>query len=74
MNSGSKEDQAPDGEKSPALRAQARGGAPAAGSKLQDVLGKALQAHYRALAEAPLPDRLLELLAEVEAKVADDDK
>jgi hypothetical protein len=33
-----------------------------------DAIGKALKAHYRAIAEIPLPDRFLVLLAELEAK------
>jgi len=35
---------------------------------ISDAIGKALQAHYRSLADAPLPDRFLILLAELEAK------
>jgi hypothetical protein len=33
-----------------------------------EAIGKALQAHYRAIADLPLPDRLLVLLAELEAR------
>ena len=33
-----------------------------------DAVGKALQAHFQAIAEMPLPDRLLVLLAELEAR------
>jgi hypothetical protein len=33
-----------------------------------DAIGKALQSHYRAIAELPLPDRLVVLLAELEAR------
>jgi hypothetical protein len=33
-----------------------------------DAVGHALQAHFRAIAEMPLPDRLLVLLAELEAR------
>ncbi len=33
-----------------------------------EAIGKALQSHYRAIAELPLPDRLLVLLAELEAR------
>jgi len=33
-----------------------------------DAVGNALQAHFRAIAEMPLPDRLLVLLAELEAR------
>ena len=32
-----------------------------------DAVGQALQAHFRAIADMPLPDRLLVLLAELEA-------
>ena len=38
-----------------------------------DAIGKALQAHYHALTEAPLPDRFLVLLAQLEAKDSQDD-
>jgi hypothetical protein len=41
---------------------------------IDDAIGEALRAHYRALAEAPLPDRFLVLLAELEAKDADHEK
>jgi hypothetical protein len=33
-----------------------------------DAVGKALQAHFRAISDMPLPDRLLVLLAELEAR------
>ncbi len=33
-----------------------------------DAVGQALQAHFRAIADMPLPDRLLVLLAELEAR------
>ena len=32
-----------------------------------DAVGKALQAHFKSIAEMPLPDRFLVLLAELEA-------
>lgn len=35
---------------------------------VHQALGRALKAHYEDLASAPLPDRLLVLLAELEAK------
>ena len=38
-----------------------------------DVIGRALQAHFRALTEAPLPDRFRVLLAQLEAKDSQDD-
>jgi hypothetical protein len=36
--------------------------------KIQDALGRALKAHYDDLVSAPIPDRFLVLLAELEAK------
>jgi hypothetical protein len=33
-----------------------------------DAVGRALQTHFRAIADMPLPDRLLVLLAELEAR------
>ena len=33
-----------------------------------DAVGKALHAHFQAIADMPLPDRLLVLLAELEAR------
>jgi Anti-sigma factor NepR len=36
--------------------------------KVQAALGQALQAHFDDLASAPVPDRFLVLLAELEAK------
>jgi len=33
-----------------------------------EAVGKALHAHFQAIAEMPLPDRLLVLLAELEAR------
>jgi hypothetical protein len=33
-----------------------------------DAVGRALQSHFQAIAEMPLPDRLLVLLAELEAR------
>jgi hypothetical protein len=41
---------------------------------VNDAIGKALQAHFRALADAPLPDRFLDLLAELEARTSNDEK
>jgi hypothetical protein len=38
-----------------------------------DAVGKALKAHFQAIAELPLPDRLLVLLAELEARERDYD-
>ncbi len=42
--------------------------APELDARTQRLLGKALQAHYDDLASAPIPDRFLVLLAELEAK------
>jgi hypothetical protein len=36
--------------------------------KIQEALGRALKAHYEDLVNAPIPDRFLVLLAELEAK------
>ena len=33
-----------------------------------DAVGRALQAHFQAIADMPLPDRLMVLLAELEAR------
>ncbi|MCZ8186342.1 MAG: NepR family anti-sigma factor [Beijerinckiaceae bacterium] len=35
--------------------------------KIQDTIGRALQAHYQALVLEPIPNRLIDLLAELEA-------
>lgn len=36
--------------------------------KIQEALGRSLKAHYDDLVKAPIPDRFLVLLAELEAK------
>jgi hypothetical protein len=36
--------------------------------RIQEAIGKSLKAHYDDLVNAPIPDRLLVLLAELEAK------
>jgi len=36
--------------------------------KIQEALGRSLKAHYDDLVKAPVPDRFLVLLAELEAK------
>jgi len=41
---------------------------PELGSKVQIALGRALQQHYDDLISAPVPDRFLVLLAELEAR------
>jgi Anti-sigma factor NepR len=42
--------------------------APILDQKIQDAIGRSLKAHYDDLVSAPVPDRLLTLLAELEAK------
>jgi hypothetical protein len=37
-------------------------------AKLLDAIGRAVRAHYDDIVKAPLPDRLLDLLADLEAK------
>jgi hypothetical protein len=46
----------------------ASAGAPELDPKIQDAIGRALKAHYDDLVSAPIPDRLLVLLSELEAK------
>jgi Anti-sigma factor NepR len=41
---------------------------PALNQKVQDAIGRSLKAHYDDLVNAPVPDRLLALLDELEAK------
>jgi hypothetical protein len=41
---------------------------PMLGQKVQDAIGRSLKAHYDDLVNAPVPDRLLALLDELEAK------
>jgi Anti-sigma factor NepR len=36
--------------------------------RIQDVIGRSLKAHYDDLVNAPVPDKFLALLAELEAK------
>ena len=43
-------------------------------SSVVDAIGNALLAHYRDLTDAPLPDRFLAMLAELEAKERDHGK
>ena len=38
------------------------------GLVINDTIGKRLRAHYRALADEPLPDRFMVLLAQLRAK------
>jgi len=38
-----------------------------------EAVGKALQSHFQAIADMPLPDRLLVLLAELEARERSND-
>lgn len=51
-------------EKSEGLRQAS----PGLDQKIQDAIGRSLRAHYDDLVSAPVPDRLLALLAELEAK------
>ncbi len=44
---------------------------PVLDQKIQDAIGRSLKAHYDDLVKAPVPDRLLALLAELEAKEKD---
>ena len=41
---------------------------PALDQKVQDAIGRSLKAHYDDLVNAPIPDKFLALLAELEAK------
>ncbi len=41
---------------------------PVLDQRIQDAIGRSLKAHYDDLVSAPVPDRLLVLLAELEAK------
>ncbi len=36
--------------------------------KIQDAIGRSLIAHYNDIVDAPIPDKFLSLLAELEAK------
>jgi hypothetical protein len=47
---------------------QAAAELPELDSKIQLLLGRALQCHYDDLVNAPIPDRFLVLLAELESK------
>jgi hypothetical protein len=42
--------------------------------KVQEALGRSLKAHYEDLIKAPIPDKFLVLLAELEAKEQRHDK
>jgi FixJ family two-component response regulator len=46
-------------------------GKPVVDQRIQDAIGRSLKAHYDDLVSAPVPDRLLALLAELEAKEKD---
>ncbi len=46
---------------------------PTLDQKVQDAIGRSLKAHYDDLVNAPVPDRLLALLAELEAKEGERD-
>ncbi len=43
-------------------------------ARIKGLLGRALQSHYDDLVSAPIPDRFLALLAQLEAKEAGDAK
>jgi hypothetical protein len=45
-----------------------RGPGPEVSPIVVEAISKALQSHFRAIAELPLPDRFLVLLAELEAR------
>lgn len=45
-----------------------RGPGPEVSPIVVDAISKALRSHFRAIAELPLPDRFLVLLAELEAR------
>jgi hypothetical protein len=47
---------------------------PVLGGLLQDAIGRSLKAHFDDIANAPVPDKFLALLAELEAKESDRDK
>jgi hypothetical protein len=46
---------------------------PVLGRLAQDAIGRSLQAHFDDIASAPVPDKFLVLLAELEAKEASRD-
>lgn len=48
--------------------ARIRRARPTAQAQMRETLGRALKAHYTELVSAPLPDKLVALLAELEAK------
>ena len=54
------------------LRTAAR--EPVLGGLMQDTIGRSLQAHFDDIANAPVPDKFLVLLAELEAKETSRDK
>jgi hypothetical protein len=58
-----------DGERSGAIAPSEKDlGNSRLGVAINDTIGKRLQAHYRALADEPLPDRFIVLLAQLRAK------
>ncbi len=52
----------------PTLDAQAFETEPVLDRRVQDAIGRSLKAHYDDLVNAPIPDRFLVLLAQLEAK------
>jgi Anti-sigma factor NepR len=47
---------------------------PVLGGLVQDLIGRSLRAHFDDIANAPVPDKFLALLAELEAKESGHDK
>jgi Anti-sigma factor NepR len=47
---------------------------PIMSGSVQDAIGRSLRAHFDDIANAPIPDKFLALLAELEAKEAGSDK
>lgn len=52
----------------PSRTAEIMNGEPELDNRIQDILGRSLKAHYDDIVAAPMPDRFLSLLAELEAK------
>lgn len=52
----------------PTQDAEIFGAEPVLDRRVQDAIGRSLKAHYDDLVKAPIPDRFLVLLAQLEAK------
>lgn len=52
----------------PTQDAETFGAEPVLDRRVQDAIGRSLKAHYDDLVKAPIPDRFLVLLAQLEAK------